>query len=75
MPTPNLHSNLRHKFALQPIVSVEAPVQSNPPFAGEGLLHCRALVFIPPPQLRLQLPKGPQLLHFPFNGPKLNRIH
>ena len=38
------------------------PLQSRPPLEGGGLLHCRCLVRLPPPQVcehEDQLPKAP----------------
>lgn len=45
---------------------MEAPTHQSPPLLGEGLLHSRILVLVPPPQVLLQAIYAPQLLHRPF---------
>ena len=51
---------------------MEAPTHQSPPLLGEGLIHSRILVLVPPPQVLLQAPYAPQLLHRPFIASGIN---
>lgn len=44
---------------LQVCVAVENPVQSLPPYCGAGFVQERILVWIPPPQVTVQVPHDP----------------
>ena len=48
---------------LQSWLSSESPAQSDPPLAGEGLLHILVLVDFPPPQVLEQVDQAPHSLH------------
>jgi len=56
---------VEHDCVLQEAVSEEDPTQSGPPLAGAGLLQSRDLVWVPPPQVTLQVPKAVQAPQLP----------
>lgn len=37
-----------------------SPMQTSPPYAGEGLLQLRVWTWLPPPQVTVHAPQGPQ---------------
>jgi hypothetical protein len=54
-----------HAAVLQARFSVPDPAQIKPPFEGAGESQFRVLVWVPPPQVTLQVAKGVQDPQFP----------
>jgi hypothetical protein len=58
-------------LVLQSFDSNEMPTQSAPPFSAAGLLQRRLLVWLPPPQVLLQVDQADQSPQLPFTLEKI----
>ena len=59
---------LEHGVSLHPCVSEAEPVQSSPPWSGEGASHARVRVWFSPPQVTGQAPQSLQALQPPLTN-------
>ena len=51
-------------------LSLFIAVQSNPPYAGDGLSHKRVLVYVPPPHVTEQVVQSPHSDQCPLTNLK-----
>ena len=67
--TQSLNTHLPgHAFGAQVRVSVARPGQSAPPYAGDGFVQVRDLVWVPDPQVTGQAPQFFHPDHLPLTG-------